>query len=574
MMMNSASASTNSSQTIASRTGLHEIRKANEQLLQNILNGSLILGTVLFFLNAYSAIQTTNYAAVAGVVLVYAILFIITFARMLPYRIRVYLLSASYFLVGSIGLVQSGITSSSLIYFFISVLITGLLLEKRQWIIPFSIIILSITSIGFLINFSIIKITSPIFTTNAIVNWVSIAINLLYTTFLIVASSAQYFERLRKAIITTYQRDETLSNENAALSNKLLDFQNTLDRRRSRLVTTRQISREISQQTNIDKLLHDSVELIHTQLGYYHAAIYLNDNRNENALLKAATGESGRILLERNFRLRIRDEGVIGSAIFRGEPIISDNVSEEFPTFKNAALPNTVSEISLPLRIGQNVFGVLDVHSDQRGAFGDEDIEILQTITDQLSTVIDKNTRISHLNETIARLEENYRSYTSGSWQSHLKGSKKQLAFTYSENSLEPEFDNNEISQNALTSGEIITTEAATDNEQEAESMLAVPILLRNQVLGVMNIKYKGKVIPSDLSDLIQDASNRLAIALENARLLEQNQQRAEREHLVGEISSRVRAASDIDSILRATASELGRALGIDEVRIQLKNAE
>lgn len=358
------------------------------------------------------------------------------------------------------------------------------------------------------------------------------------------------------------------------MSTKLLDFQNTLDRRRSRLVTTRQISREISQQTDIEKVLRDSVELIRSQLGYYHAAIYLNDNRNENALLKAATGDAGQMLMERNYRIRVRDEGVIGSSIFRGEPIISENIEVEFPNFKNTSLPNTKAEIALPLRIGQNVFGALDVHADQIQAFADEDIEILQSITDQLSMVIDKNFRLSNLNETIYRLEESSRSYTRGSWQSHLKGSKQQLAYTFSENALEPSFDETEITRNALESGEVVTTQAASKNIDEAESVLAVPIVLRNQVLGVMNIKYKGKSIPSDLKDLAQNASDRLAVALENARLLEQNQQRAEREHLVGEISSRVRSASDIDTILRTTATELGRALGIDEVRIQLKNAE
>ncbi len=565
---------TQTSQTIATRTGLHEIRKANDQLLQNILNGSLILGTVLFFLNMYTAIQSANLIAAASVVLAYAILFIITFARMLPYQVRVSLLAASYYIVGTISLIQAGISSGNLIYFFIATLIVALLLEKNMWIIPFGVIILTITLVGFLLNASIISISSTALTTTALMSWLSLAINLLYTTFLISASTSQYFERLRTAIISTYQRDEVLTNENNVLSNKLLDFQNTLDRRRSRLVTTRQISREISQQTDIDKVLRDSVELIRTQLGYYHAAIYLNDNRNENALLKAATGDAGQLLLERNYRIRVRDEGLIGSSIFRGEPIISDNVDVDFPDFKNTALPSTRSEVAFPLRIGQNVFGALDVHAEETHAFSDEDIEILQTITDQLSMVIDKNMRLSNMNETIGRLEESYRSYTRGSWQSHLKGSKKQLAFTYTENTLEPEFDETEIALNALTTGEVITTQSASADDQEAESILAVPITLRNQVLGVMNIKYKGKAIPSDLTDLAQNASDRLAIALENARLLEQNQQRAEREHLVSEISARVRAASDIDTILRTTATELGRALGIDEVRIQLKDAE
>ncbi|MEA5078672.1 MAG: GAF domain-containing protein [Anaerolineaceae bacterium] len=573
-MTNPNLSNTASSQTIATRTGLHEIRKANEQLLQNLLNGSLILGTVLFFLNMYNAIQKANYLAVAGVIIAYAILFIITFARMLPFRLRVDLLAASYYLVGTLSLITSGVSAGNLIYFFITVLVIALLLEKNAWIIPFAIATLTITLVGFFSYFSIINTEEVVLASTGMIEWLSIAVNLLYTTFLISASTAQYFERLRTSIISTHQRDEALANENAVLSSKLLDFQNTLDRRRSRLVTTRQISREISQQTDIEKVMKDSVELIRTQLGYYHAAIYLNDNRNENAMLKAATGDAGQMLMERNYRIRVRDEGVIGSSIFRGEPIITENIEVEFPNFKNTSLPNTKAEIALPLRIGQNVFGALDVHADRVQAFADEDIEILQSITDQLSMVIDKNFRLGNLNATIQRLEESYRSYTRGSWQTHLKGSKKQLSYTYTENTLEPEFDETEITRNALESGEVITAQSASKNVEDAESILAVPIMLRNQVLGVMNIKYKGKSIPSDLADLAQNASDRLAVALENARLLEQNQQRAEREHLVGEISTRVRSASDIDTILRTTATELGRALGIDEVRIQLKNAE
>jgi erythromycin esterase-like protein len=89
-----------------------------------------------------------------------------------------------------------------------------------------------------------------------------------------------------------------------------------------------------------------------------------------------------------------------------------------------------------------------------------------------------------------------------------------------------------------------------------------------------LNIKYKGKTVPSEMVALVNNASDRLALALENARLLEQIQERAEREHLVSDISTKVRTAADIDTILRTTAAELGKSLGIDEVRIQLKPGE
>jgi GAF domain-containing protein len=317
--------------------------------------------------------------------------------------------------------------------------------------------------------------------------------------------------------------------------------------------------------------MHDSVELIRTQLGYHQVAIFLNDERNENSFLKAATGEGSQSLLDRNFRVRIHDVGIISSVISRGEPYFTNDLSEETLQYKSSTLSNSQSE----LRVGQQILGALDVQSDQKDVFGDEDIEMLQSIADQLASVFDKTKQIQQLKNSVATLEENYRSYTQGVWQSHLKGTKEHLTYAYIQNTLESEFEPPAISEEALSIGETVIAPADSEkNSQKDESIMAVPIVLRDQVLGVLNIKYKGTDIPNDLAALVSNASDRLALALENARLLEQIQQRADREHLIGDISSKLRSATDIDSILRTTVAELGKSLGIDEVRIQLKSAD
>lgn len=342
-----------------------------------------------------------------------------------------------------------------------------------------------------------------------------------------------------------------------------------------RLVTTRQISREISQQTDLEKLLHDSVDLIRSQLGYFYAAIYLNDERSENSLLKAATGEVGKALLDRNFRIRIHDAGIISTVIAHGEPGIASDVADESMRNKSSTLSNTRSELAMPLRIGQRIIGALDVQSDQQNSFGDEDIEVLQSIADQLSSIIDKTSQIQQLQQNVTSLEESYQSYTRNSWRSHLRGSKEQLSYVYINNSLETEYKTSKIAEAALNSGESVIAPPKSEYNPEKEiSQIAVPIILRDQVLGVLNLKYNGKTIPDDLADLVNNASARLALSLENARLLEQIQDRAEREHLVTDISTKVRAATDIDAILQTAITELGKSLGIDEVRIQLKSAD
>jgi transcriptional regulator with GAF, ATPase, and Fis domain len=103
---------------------------------------------------------------------------------------------------------------------------------------------------------------------------------------------------------------------------------------------------------------------------------------------------------------------------------------------------------------------------------------------------------------------------------------------------------------------------------------ISVPIKLRDQVLGSVNLKIKGAQSSSDITQLVTSATDRLALALENARLLEEIQERAERERLVAGISDRVRSENDIDAILKTTIQELGKNLGVGEVSIQLKTRE
>lgn len=561
--------------TTAQMAGPHQIRSSNEVLLQNFLNGSLILGTILFFSNMYTALQNEDYYSVALILIAFGLVFLMTFARMLPYQIRVGFLTLAYYTVGVISLLQSGVNANALLYFLIAVLIFGILEEKSYWAILVVLVALTVSIFSYLIQTELINVSSPLVSVNSVLYWISIIVNFIFLTFLITAPIAQYIHSLHSSIIELDKSNSTLSLENQELAQKRIQFENDLDLRRLRLVTTRQISREISYQTDLEKLLNESVELIRTQLNYHQVAIFLNDERDENAALKAAIGEGSKPLLERNFRIRIHEPGIISSVILHGEPHITNELTEENQQYKSSIQTNSQSELTVPLKVGQHTIGALDVQSEQKSTFGDEDLEMLQSIADQLATVIDKTTQIQKLKNDIASWEEVYSSYTQGTWQSHLKGTKEQLNFAYVQNSLKTDFEQPSISEDAISQGEpVIALAGSEQNPEKDQSLLSVPIILRDQVLGVLNIKYKGTEIPNDLVALVSNASDRLALALENARLLEQIQQRADREHLVGDISSKLRAAADIDSILRTTATELGKSLGIDEVRVQLKTAE
>jgi GAF domain-containing protein len=523
----------------------------------------------------YNSLQENDYASAIIIFIAYGIIFLVTFARMVPFKARVGLLSASYFLVGAISLFQSGVNGNGLLYLLVSILIIAILEEKPYWAIPIFASILLVSTISYLYQIGTLVAGATLVAVNSMLYWISIIVNFSFLIILVTAPLAQYNRRQNSKIASLEADNSKLETENKAFSHEKREFETSLDRRRLRLVTTRQISREISHQTDIDKLLHDSVELIRSQLEYQHVAIYLNDERDENSFLKAAAGDGSQVLLDRIFRIRIHESSILSSVISHGEAHIANNLSQESLPTTAGTLASSQSELTVPLRVGQRIIGALDVQSDFLDTFSDEDIEMLQAIADQLATVIDKNTQIQLLKSQVTTLEENYRSYTREAWRGHLKGTNEHLSYVYTNNTLDTEFIQPTIAEHAMNSGEMMIAPPDSEfNSEKDESLMSVPIVLRDEVLGVLNIRYKGREIPDDLTTLVNNASDRLALALENARLLEQIQERADREHLVGEISSKLRAASDIDSILRTTASELGKSLGIDEVRVQLRSAE
>jgi GAF domain-containing protein len=551
-----------------------DIESLHIVVLQNYLNGSLILGAIVFFINLYFSVQEKNLISSITIFILFGILFLITFLRNLPSTFRIGMLVFVYFATGIFSLLKSGLNANGILYFFVGIVILGVLVKGLWWIggLLFSGVFVSL--IGVLVQFGLLRQGLFVPENNSLLYWISILTIFLFLIFVMVAPLNQYLVGLRNKVSTLSETEKNLSEDNKTLNAHVYSLESDIDRRRSRMIAARQIAREITQQTVIGTLLSNAVDLVKSQFGYYHAGIFLVDDRNEYAVLKAATGTAGKTLLSRNHRLRIREEGIVGFVVARGEPRIALDVGEDIVHFKNPDLPDTRSEMAVPLRVGRKIIGALDIQSDLEQAFSAEDTEVLQTIADQLATAIDKTVQLDEKTQRITELEQGYVSFTRGVWKSHLKGSKRNLRFGYLDEKVVTGVPSNKNEEEAVRTGLSVLTHEPTDSEKPAESIYSVPIKLRDQVLGVINIRYADNTIPPRFTALVETATNRLAVALENARLLEEIQERAEREHTVGEISSKVRSSQNIETILKTAISELGKTLGVDEVSIQLKTAK
>ncbi len=202
----------------------------------------------------------------------------------------------------------------------------------------------------------------------------------------------------------------TFNNMTAQLNQTLTGLEDLVAERTARLRATNEVGRVATSILNPDDLIARIVKLISERFGFYYAAIFLSDENNQWAVLKDATGDAGKILKERNHRLEIGGNSMVGAAISSRQARIAQNVGDEKVRFDNPVLPRTRSEIALPLMVGDRVLGALDVQSRRESAFSDEDLRTLQNVANQVAIAIenanlfDRSQRAFKTQETINRI--------------------------------------------------------------------------------------------------------------------------------------------------------------------------
>lgn len=327
-----------------------------------------------------------------------------------------------------------------------------------------------------------------------------------------------------------------------------------LTRRTSQLQAATQVARQAAAIKDTATLLNDAVRLISDQFGFYHAGIFLLDENNEYAILQAASSAGGQRMLARGHRLQVGKQGIVGFAAAQKRSRIALDTGADAVYFDNPDLPNTRSEAALPLIARERVIGVLDIQSEKPQAFASEDIETFQTLADQLALAIENARLFNEMNFAVQQLQQTASQRTRAAWgeisqsQSH--------AYQYTPLGIQP-----------------ATKETSPAGETDK---LKIPITLHNRNIGEIKVKRKEGAESWEPREqaMLAEIASQVALALENARLLNEAQQRAMRERSISEIAARIGSAHDVDSILRVTAQEIGKAIGDSEITVQIHGQE
>ena len=222
----------------------------------------------------------------------------------------------------------------------------------------------------------------------------------------------------------------------------------------------------------------------------------------------------------------------------------------------------------MPLKGTNRIIGILDVQSDKVNAFEHNSVSILQVVADQISISIEKNQLLQGLKDNATALDQALQGTTSRTWRNFMERNRGLLGYQYDGVTIEslPEPSSDDLFEMQSTvKGSI--TKSETDKNS---NILAVPIRLRGQTLGILNLRFQTAEISPETARLVEEAANRLALALENARLVQDAQRLATRERQINLISAQAQQSTNLDTLLQNTVRELGNALGMPKTFIQI----
>jgi len=355
-----------------------------------------------------------------------------------------------------------------------------------------------------------------------------------------------------------------------------------VENRAIQIQTAAEVARAAGSILDPDELILQVVELARERFGLYYAGLFLVDQEGETtgepgrwAVLRAGTGEPGQQMLAQSWKLEIGGDSMIGQCITSGMAEIQSDVEKAPVHLRNPFLPDTRSEMALPLTSRGQTIGALTIQSSQEATFTEEDIAVLQTMASQVANAIQNAHLFRRTQAALQEMEATHRRYLHQAWTEYSRNA--QLNYYETDHpGMTPLSDTviPEIQQAAEQPG--ATGFTGNDLGGGDHSALVTPIRLRGAVIGALGIHDEDGTrhwTDNEIA-LVEAVVERMALAAENLRLVDERLRRAASEQLIGQIAARMRESLDIDTVLQTAIQEMGDALDIDQVQVRLKGGE
>ncbi|MBN1449956.1 MAG: GAF domain-containing protein [Anaerolineales bacterium] len=516
-----------------------------EQFLQRILVIAAVLGIVAVI----PALLNTDNLILQGIYIGAFVMLVATIVIRLPYLIKAGIFVALPLILGLSSMANAGIHGDSLFFLLAYVILSALLIGPRSGLVAIGLSETVIIVTGYLVLNGHFSLLDPLSIVGGPGIWIIDSVVYLLVSLVVISGLRMLQEGFRQALAQNKTMVDALRESQMELENRVAERTKELVRKTSQLSASAFVARQTAEIQELDKILSSSVNIIAKQFDLYHVGIYLINERGDYAILQAASSEGGKSLLERGHRLRVGTQGIIGLVAAEMKPRIALDVNENTAFLKNPELPKTRSELSLPLVVHNKAIGVLDLQSSETQAFQHEDIDIFQSLADQIAVTIENARLLTESQLVISQLEIASGVEMRQNWQADSVSRKP--AYHYSATGLRPIME-------------------ATP--PKGKNVLEIPLMLRGEKIGKISLQRKDEFQnwTTQEETVAAEVATQTALALENIRLVEQTRQRAERKQAISGIANRIRETLDLDMVLRTSAREIQSTLLLEEAEVRL----
>jgi GAF domain-containing protein/HAMP domain-containing protein len=366
--------------------------------------------------------------------------------------------------------------------------------------------------------------------------------------------------------------NQTLSTLEERVAERTADLEiarQQSEKRANELGSIGEISKVISGEQKLESLLPLIARLVTERFDFHHTGIFLLDDTGQFAVLQAASSEGGRRMLDQGHRLGMGEGGIVGYVAKYGTARIALDVGQDAVSFDSPELPNTRSEMGLPLNARGRTLGVLDVQSEKPGAFTEGDAKTLSILADQIAIAIENARLFQQTQQALNEFQALYRQNLKEGWSAFSREESLigyQQTLTGGKKLLKP-VETEEI-RDAINRGQVLVTQPQADDD---DSFIVVPVRLRGQIIGTLKVQApsKNRTWTQDEINLTNAVSERLSLALENARLIQESQKQVIKEQTITDVTSKIGASIDLKNVLQTAVEELGRAMPGSEVMIR-----
>jgi len=394
-----------------------------------------------------------------------------------------------------------------------------------------------------------------------------------------VAQAISQGDLSQQAVITTRDEIGTLAGAFNRMTAQLRDLIGSLEQRvadrTKALTTSTEVSRRLSTILDQKQLVTEVVEQVKNAFNYYHVHIYLLDETSGDLVMAGGTGEAGEKMLAQGHKIP-KGRGLVGRAAESNQPVLVADTAQNPDWLPNPLLPDTKSEVAVPISIGNQVLGVLDAQHNITDGLKQDDVDLLQSIANQIAVALQNSNLYAKAEESMQEA------------QLLMKYAPEAVVIVDLETGFFAEPNENAEKLYGLSHDELVKVGPAQmsppsqpdgrDSTEKAMEKINEAMQGGAPVFDWIHRNAQGQDIPCEVRLVrLPGAHPRVRASVtdisERKRLEVLTIQRAKQQEALNLITQNIQSTTSIEAALQMAARELGHALGMRQTQVSLDPA-